>query len=337
MSETLIEVKDLKMYFPVTKGIVLRRKIGDVKAVDGLTFSIRKGETLGLVGESGCGKSTTGRALIQLYKPTTGEVIFHGTDLTKLPPEQMRQMRRKVQMIFQDPYASLNPRMTVGDIIAEPIMVHNLRKGKEAVRERVQELLKLVGLNPYFINRYPHEFSGGQRQRIGIARALAVEPEFVVCDEPVSALDVSIQAQILNLLEDLQNQLGLTYLFIAHGLAAVKHISDRVAVMYLGKIVEIAAGAQLYHTPTHPYTQALLSAVPIPDPDLERTRARIILTGDVPSPLNPPSGCRFHTRCPIATEHCKQEEPELKDIGGGHMVSCHRSSEAIALMAVDKK
>ena len=337
MSETLIEVKDLKMYFPVTKGIVLRRKIGDVKAVDGLTFSIRKGETLGLVGESGCGKSTTGRALIQLYKPTTGEVIFHGTDLTKLPPEQMRQMRRKVQMIFQDPYASLNPRMTVGDIIAEPIMVHNLRKGKEAVRERVQELLQLVGLNPYFINRYPHEFSGGQRQRIGIARALAVEPEFVVCDEPVSALDVSIQAQILNLLEDLQNQLGLTYLFIAHGLAAVKHISDRVAVMYLGKIVEIAAGAQLYHTPTHPYTQALLSAVPIPDPDLERTRARIILTGDVPSPLNPPSGCRFHTRCPIATEHCKQEEPELKDIGGGHMVSCHRSSEAIALMAVDKK
>ena len=336
MSETLIEVKDLKMYFPVTKGIVLRRKIGDVKAVDGLTFSIRKGETLGLVGESGCGKSTTGRALIQLYKPTTGEVIFHGTDLTKLPPEQMRQMRRKVQMIFQDPYASLNPRMTVGDIIAEPIMVHNLRKGKEAVRERVQELLKLVGLNPYFINRYPHEFSGGQRQRIGIARALAVEPEFVVCDEPVSALDVSIQAQILNLLEDLQNQLGLTYLFIAHGLAAVKHISDRVAVMYLGKIVEIAAGAQLYQAPTHPYTQALLSAVPIPDPALERTRARIILTGDVPSPLNPPSGCRFHTRCPIATEQCKQEEPELKDIGGGHMVSCHRSSEAIALMAVDK-
>lgn len=335
-SEILIEVKDLKMYFPVTKGIVLRRKIGDVKAVDGLTFSIRKGETLGLVGESGCGKSTTGRALIQLYKPTTGEVIFHGTDLTKLPPEQMRQMRRKVQMIFQDPYASLNPRMTVGDIIAEPIVVHNLRKGKEAVRERVQELLKLVGLNPYFINRYPHEFSGGQRQRIGIARALAVEPEFVVCDEPVSALDVSIQAQILNLLEDLQNQLGLTYLFIAHGLAAVKHISDRVAVMYLGKIVEIAAGSQLYQAPTHPYTQALLSAVPIPDPVLERTRARIILTGDVPSPLNPPSGCRFHTRCPIAAEHCKQEEPELKDIGGGHMVSCHRSSEAVALMAVDK-
>ncbi len=335
-TETLIEVKDLKMYFPVTKGIVLRRKIGDVKAVDGLTFSIRKGETLGLVGESGCGKSTTGRALIQLYKPTNGEVLFHGTDLTKLPHEEMRQMRRKVQMIFQDPYASLNPRMTVGDIIAEPIMVHSLRKGKDAVRERVQELLKIVGLNPYFINRYPHEFSGGQRQRIGIARALAVEPEFVVCDEPVSALDVSIQAQILNLLEDLQNQLGLTYLFIAHGLAAVKHISDRVAVMYLGKIVEIADGPQLYNAPTHPYSQALLSAVPIPDPEKERTRARIILTGDVPSPFNPPSGCRFHTRCPIATDQCKQEEPELKDIGGGHMVSCHRSSEAIALMAVSK-
>ena len=335
-TETLIEVKDLKMYFPVTKGIVLRRKIGDVKAVDGLTFSIRKGETLGLVGESGCGKSTTGRALIQLYKPTNGEVLFHGTDLTKLPHEEMRQMRRKVQMIFQDPYASLNPRMTVGDIIAEPIMVHSLRKGKDAVRERVQELLKIVGLNPYFINRYPHEFSGGQRQRIGIARALAVEPEFVVCDEPVSALDVSIQAQILNLLEDLQNQIGLTYLFIAHGLAAVKHISDRVAVMYLGKIVEIADGPQLYHAPTHPYSQALLSAVPIPDPEKERTRARIILTGDVPSPFNPPSGCRFHTRCPIATDQCKQEEPELKDIGGGHMVSCHRSSEAIALMAVNK-
>lgn len=336
ITETLIEVKDLKMHFPVTKGIVLRRKVGDVKAVDGLTFSIRKGETLGLVGESGCGKSTTGRALIQLYKPTTGEVLFKGTDLTKLAPEQMRQMRRKVQMIFQDPYASLNPRMTVGDIIAEPIMVHNLRQGKEAIRARVQELLKIVGLNPYFINRYPHEFSGGQRQRIGIARALAVEPEFVVCDEPVSALDVSIQAQILNLLEDLQLELGLTYLFIAHGLAAVKHISDRVAVMYLGKIVEIAEGPALYHAPTHPYTQALLSAVPIPDPDMERSRNRIILTGDVPSPLNPPSGCRFHTRCPIATDLCKQQEPDLKDIGGGHMVSCHRSHESIALMAVDK-
>lgn len=332
IQESLIEVENLKMYFPVTKGIVLRRKVGDVKAVDGLTFNIRKGETLGLVGESGCGKSTTGRALIQLYKPTAGSVKFRGTDLTKLPAEEMRRMRRSVQMIFQDPYASLNPRMTVGDIIAEPIMVHKLRVGKDAVRARVQELLKLVGLNPYFINRYPHEFSGGQRQRIGIARALAVEPEFVVCDEPVSALDVSIQAQILNLLEDLQGQLGLTYLFIAHGLAAVKHISDRVAVMYLGKMVEIADGATLYERPTHPYTQALLSAVPIPDPDVERTRKRIILTGDVPSPLNPPSGCRFHTRCPIAIDKCKQDEPPMQDIGGGHMVSCWRSSESIELL-----
>ena len=330
--ESLIEVSNLKMYFPVTKGIVLRRKVGDVKAVDGLTFDIRRGETLGLVGESGCGKSTTGRALIQLYKPTDGEVKFHGKDLTKLPAEEMRRMRKSVQMIFQDPYASLNPRMTVGDIIAEPIMVHKLRVGKDAVRERVQELLKLVGLNPYFINRYPHEFSGGQRQRIGIARALAVEPEFVVCDEPVSALDVSIQAQILNLLEDLQGQLGLTYLFIAHGLAAVKHISDRVAVMYLGKMVEIADGNKLYEQPTHPYTQALLSAVPIPDPNVERTRKRIILTGDVPSPLNPPSGCRFHTRCPIAIDKCKQEEPGMQDIGGGHMVACWRSSESIELL-----
>jgi oligopeptide transport system ATP-binding protein len=330
-SGDLVQIRDLQMHFPVTKGIILQRQVGAVKAVDGVSFNIKQGETLGLVGESGCGKSTTGRAILQLYRPTAGEVLFHGTDLTKLKGEEMRRMRRKVQMIFQDPYASLNPRMTVGDIIGEPIKVHNLRQGKE-VRTRVQELLQLVGLNPYFINRYPHEFSGGQRQRIGVARALAVEPEFVVCDEPVSALDVSIQAQIINLLEDLQDRLGLTYLFIAHGLAVVKHISDRVAVMYLGKIVELAEGRALYSMPMHPYTQALLSAVPIPDPKVEKRRKRIILEGDVPSPLNPPSGCHFHTRCPIAIEKCKVEEPPFMDYGNGHFAACWRARESIDLL-----
>jgi len=331
-SGDLVQIRDLQMHFPVTKGIILQRQVGAIKAVDGVSFNIKKGETLGLVGESGCGKSTTGRAILQLYRPTGGEVLFHGTDLTKLKGEEMRRMRRKVQMIFQDPYASLNPRMTVGDIIGEPIKVHNLRQGKE-VRTRVQELLQLVGLNPYFINRYPHEFSGGQRQRIGVARALAVEPEFVVCDEPVSALDVSIQAQIINLLEDLQDRLGLTYLFIAHGLAVVKHISDRVAVMYLGKIVELAEGRELYSMPMHPYTQALLSAVPIPDPKVEKRRKRIILEGDVPSPLNPPSGCHFHTRCPIAIEKCKVEEPPFMDYGNGHFAACWRARESIELLS----
>jgi len=330
-SGDLVQIRDLQMHFPVTKGIILQRQVGAIKAVDGVSFNIKKGETLGLVGESGCGKSTTGRAILQLYRPTGGSVIFHGTDLTKLKGEDMRRMRRKVQMIFQDPYASLNPRMTVGDIIGEPIKVHGLRQGKE-VRVRVQELLQLVGLNPYFINRYPHEFSGGQRQRIGVARALAVEPEFVVCDEPVSALDVSIQAQIINLLEDLQDRLGLTYLFIAHGLAVVKHISDRVAVMYLGKIVELAEGRELYSLPMHPYTQALLSAVPIPDPKVEKRRKRIILEGDVPSPLNPPSGCHFHTRCPIAIEKCKVEEPPFLDYGNGHFAACWRARESIDLL-----
>jgi oligopeptide transport system ATP-binding protein len=330
-SDDLVQVRDLQMHFPVTKGIILQRQVGAVKAVDGVSFTIKKGETLGLVGESGCGKSTTGRAILQLYRPTAGQVFFHGTDLTKLKGEDMRRMRRKIQMIFQDPYASLNPRMTVGDIIGEPIRVHNLRQGKE-VRERVQELLQLVGLNPYFINRYPHEFSGGQRQRIGVARALAVEPEFVVCDEPVSALDVSIQAQVINLLEELQDKLGLTYLFIAHGLAVVKHISDRVAVMYLGKVVELAEGSKLYSMPMHPYTQALLSAVPIPDPKVEKRRKRIILEGDVPSPLNPPSGCHFHTRCPIAIEKCKVEEPPFVDYGGGHFAACWRARESIDLL-----
>ncbi|NWG20543.1 MAG: dipeptide ABC transporter ATP-binding protein [Chloroflexi bacterium] len=331
-STDLVQVRGLKMHFPVTKGVVIKRTVAHVKAVDGVTFSIKRGETLGLVGESGCGKSTTGRAILQLYKPTAGEVLFQGTDLTRLNGEEMRRMRRKVQMIFQDPYASLNPRMTVGDIIGEPIGVHNLRQGRAAIRERVQELLELVGLNPYFINRYPHEFSGGQRQRIGIARALAVEPEFVVCDEPVSALDVSIQAQVLNLLEDLQQRLGLTYLFIAHGLAVVKHISDRVAVMYLGKVVELAEGKKLYAMPMHPYTQALLSAAPIPDPSVEKRRQRVILEGDVPSPLNPPPGCHFHTRCPIAIERCKSEEPPFEDYGDGHYVACWRAKESIELL-----
>jgi oligopeptide transport system ATP-binding protein len=335
-NDTLIEIRDLKMHFPVTKGIVFQRQVGAVKAVDGVSFSIKRGETLGLVGESGCGKSTTGRAILQLYRPTSGEVLFQGTDLTKLRGEELRRMRRKVQMIFQDPYASLNPRMTVGDIVGEPIRVHGLRKPGKETRERVQELLELVGLNPYFINRYPHEFSGGQRQRIGVARALAVEPEFIVCDEPVSALDVSIQAQVINLLEDLQQKLGLTYLFIAHGLAVVKHISDRVAVMYLGKVVELAEGKKLYSMPMHPYTQALLSAVPIPDPVVEKSRKRIILEGDVPSPLNPPSGCHFHTRCPLAIDKCKVEDPPFVDYGDGHFAACWRARESIELMPTNK-
>jgi oligopeptide transport system ATP-binding protein len=335
--ETLIDVHDLEMHFPVTQGIVFQRRVGTVKAVDGISFSIKRGETLGLVGESGCGKSTTGRALLQLYRPTNGSVVFSGTDLTKIKGDELRKMRRRVQMIFQDPYASLNPRMTVGDIISEPIRVHKLREGK-AVRERVEELLSLVGLNSAFANRYPHEFSGGQRQRIGIARALAVEPEFIVCDEPVSALDVSIQAQVVNLLEELQEKLNLTYLFIAHDLSVVKHISDRVAVMYLGKMVELAEGPKLYTQPLHPYTQALLSAVPIPDPKVEQQRRRIILEGDVPSPLNPPSGCHFHTRCPIAIQKCKEEEPPFTDFGDGHFAACWRTSESAELMpAVAKK
>lgn len=321
--EVLVEVQDLKMYFPVTAGLIFQRKVADVKAVDGITFQIKRGETLGLVGESGCGKSTTGRAILQLYRPTAGRVLFDGVDLTKLKGGDLRRFRRRMQMIFQDPYASLNPRMSVGSIIAEPLAIHNLAKGK-ARKERVQELLSVVGLNPYYANRYPHEFSGGQRQRIGIARALAVEPDFIVCDEPVSALDVSIQAQIINLLEDLQDRFGLTYLFIAHDLSVVRHISDRVAVMYLGHIVELADRNELYEHPLHPYTKALLSAVPIPDPAIEAKRERIILTGDVPSPLRPPPGCVFHTRCPIAIDECRERIPEWRDVGGDHWVACHR-------------
>jgi oligopeptide transport system ATP-binding protein len=323
-SDILVSVEGLRMYFPVTAGLLFQRKIADVKAVDGISFSVKKGETLGLVGESGCGKSTTGRAILQLYKPTAGTVNFGGTELTKLHAGDMRRMRRKMQMIFQDPYASLNPRMSVGSIIGEPLQIHGLSKGGRARKERIQDLMRVVGLNPYYANRYPHEFSGGQRQRIGIARALAVEPDFIVADEPVSALDVSIQAQIINLMEDLQQQFGLTYLFIAHDLSVVRHISDRVGVMYLGKMMELADRNELYENPLHPYTKALLSAVPVPDPAVERTRERIILTGDVPSPLRPPSGCVFHTRCPIAVEECRGAIPEWRDVGGGHLVACHR-------------
>jgi oligopeptide transport system ATP-binding protein len=322
----LVRVEELKMYFPITKGAIIQRHVGDIKAVDGIDFFVREGETLGLVGESGCGKSTTGRAILQLYKPTAGRVFFREEDedveLTAIKGERLRRMRRKMQMIFQDPYASLNPRMTVGNIVGEPLEVHNISRGKER-RERVQELLQVVGLNPYFINRYPHEFSGGQRQRIGVARALAVNPSFIICDEPISALDVSIQAQIINLLEELQAQFGLTYLFIAHDLSVVRHISNRMAVMYLGKIVELTTRADLYENPLHPYTQALLSAVPIPDPVIEEKRQRIILEGDVPSPAHPPTGCNFNTRCPRVMDICRETEPEFKDIGGEHFVACH--------------
>jgi oligopeptide transport system ATP-binding protein len=319
--ERLVSVRNLKMYFPVRRGLIIDRVVGHVHAVDDISFGVRKGETLGLVGESGCGKSTTGRAVLQIYKPTAGEVRFHDKDITKLNTRELRHLRRDMQMIFQDPFASLDPRMTVGSIIAEPLEIHNLYKGKEK-EEKVREMLRTVGLNPYFANRYPHEFSGGQRQRIGIARALALEPEFIVCDEPISALDVSIQAQVINLLEELQEQFNLTYLFIAHDLAVVRHISDRVAVMYVGKIVEIAERNELYELPLHPYTKALLSAVPIPDPSIEKRRSRIILQGDVPSPVNPPSGCRFHPRCPFARTDCSQAEPALEQVRPGHWVAC---------------
>ncbi|HFD39944.1 MAG TPA: ABC transporter ATP-binding protein [Anaerolineae bacterium] len=318
---TLVKVRDLKMHFPITQGIIIQRKVGAIRAVDGISFDIKRGETLGLVGESGCGKSTTGRAILQLYRPTAGDVFFEDINLTQVKGEKLRRMRRRMQMIFQDPYASLNPRMTVGNIIGEPLIVHNLAKGKER-QERVQELLKTVGLNPYFVNRYPHEFSGGQRQRIGIARALAVQPEFIICDEPISALDVSIQAQIINLLEDLQEEFNLTYLFIAHDLSVVRHISDRVAVMYLGKIVELTNRNELYDNPLHPYTQALLSAVPIPDPVVEEKRQRIILEGDVPSPASPPVGCNFNTRCPRVMDICYEQEPEFVRVGEDHYAAC---------------
>jgi oligopeptide transport system ATP-binding protein len=322
-NKALLDIQGLKMYFPITQGIIIQRHIGDIKAVDGISFSIKRGETLGLVGESGCGKSTTGRAILQLYRPTAGRVFFDNEDLTALKGEALRRKRRQMQMIFQDPYASLNPRMTVGNIIGEPLEVHHIGANRAEQRERVQDLLRVVGLNPYFVNRYPHEFSGGQRQRIGVARALAVNPEFIVCDEPISALDVSIQAQIINLLEDLQAEFNLTYLFIAHDLSVVRHISDRVAVMYLGKLAEMTSRDELYSNPLHPYTQALLSAVPIPDPAVEEKRRRIILEGDVPSPANPPKGCNFCTRCPRVMDICREVDPEFRDMGDGHWVACH--------------
>jgi oligopeptide transport system ATP-binding protein len=318
----LVRVENLVKHFPIRQGIIFQRQINSVKAVDGVTFDIRHGETMGLVGESGCGKSTAGRTMLRLYDPTGGRVLFGDRNIYELRGRDMLAVRRKAQMIFQDPYASLNPRWTVNAIVGEPLWVHGIARGR-AQTERVQELLKLVGLNPMFVNRYPHEFSGGQRQRIGVARALASEPEFIICDEPISALDVSIQAQVVNLLEDLQDRLGLTYLFIAHDLSMVRHICDRVAVMYLGKLVELAPKDELYSDPRHPYTQALLSAVPIPDPKAERLRRRIILTGDVPSPVNPPSGCRFHTRCPIAQSICSEQEPQWREASGGHWVACH--------------
>ena len=321
-AEVLLRVDNLKMYFPIRRG-VLQRQVGAVKAVDGITFEVRKGETLGLVGESGCGKSTTGRVILQLYKPTSGRIFFEGEDLTSLHGEDLRRMRRRMQMIFQDPYASLNPRMTVADIVGEPLEVHGIAGGKER-DDQVQHLLAVVGLNPQYSRRYPHEFSGGQRQRIGIARALALSPSFIVCDEPISALDVSIQAQVINLLEDLQKEMGLTYLFIAHDLSMVRHLADRVAVMYLGRLMEMADREELYHNPLHPYTQALFSAVPVPDPYVEDRRQRIILTGDPPSPANPPPGCPFNTRCPLAIDLCRQQVPEWRTVSPGHYVACHR-------------
>ncbi len=322
-TDEVLRVSDLKVHFPIVSGVLFKRETATVKAVDGVSFALRRGETLGLVGESGCGKSTTGLAVLRMLVPTAGRILFEGADIAKHDAEAMRNVRRRMQMVYQDPYGSLNPRMNVRDIILEPLEVHGLANDRAAARARVDELLRLVGLLPDMADRYPHEFSGGQRQRIGIARALALEPSLIVCDEPVSALDVSIQAQVVNLFMDLQERLGLTYLFIAHDLAVVRHISDRIAVMYLGRIVEIARRDELYARPLHPYTQALLAAVPVADPEVEATRPRVIVSGEVPSALRPPPGCRFHTRCPSAMPVCKTIDPELTELSQGRAVACH--------------
>jgi oligopeptide/dipeptide ABC transporter ATP-binding protein len=320
--DAIVEVKNLKMYFPITRGI-LRRKVGDIKAIDDVSFDINRFETLGLVGESGCGKTTTGRCILRLYRPTAGKICFMGTDISALPERKIRPLRRGMGTVFQDPYSSLNPRQTAGSIVSDPLIVHHV--GSQAERSgMVAELFRMVGLDPSMMDRVPHEFSGGQRQRLGIARALACKPSLIVCDEPISALDVSIQAQIINLLEDLQGKLGLTYLFIAHDLSVVQHISNRIAVMYLGRIVEMANSEELYNNPLHPYTHALLSAIPIPDPFLDKKRQRIILRGEVPSPANPPNGCHFHPRCSMVTPECSESRPLLRDIGNGHLVACSR-------------
>jgi oligopeptide/dipeptide ABC transporter ATP-binding protein len=321
-NKPIVEVKNLKMYFPITRGL-FRRKIADVKAVDDISFIIKQNETLGLVGESGCGKTTTGRCILRLYNPTSGNIFFNGTDISRMPERKLKELRRNMGAIFQDPFGSLNPRQSAGSIVGDPLKVHNIAGGKD-LREKVAGLFKLVGLDPSMMSRVPHEFSGGQRQRIGIARALACSPQLVICDEPISALDVSIQAQIINLLEELQAKLGLTYLFIAHDLAVVQHISDRVAVMYLGRIMEISGSTEIYENPLHPYTKALLSAIPIPDPKAEKNRQRIVLKGEVPSPVMPPPGCHFHPRCQLAIPECAAMRPPLRDVGNGHFVACIR-------------
>jgi oligopeptide transport system ATP-binding protein len=331
--EPLVQVRNLKKYFPIQRGMVIQRHVGDVKAVDDVSFDVLRGETLGLVGETGCGKTTVGRTILRLYEPTGGNVIFDGVDLVSLNESELRRMRQRMQMIFQDPYASLNPRMTVGSIVSAPLDVHKTVHSKNKSK-RVDDLLDMVGLNPEFVNRYPHEFSGGQRQRVGIARALAVSPDLIICDEPISSLDVSIQAQVVNLLEELQRELGLTYIFIAHDLSMVRHISNRIAVMYLGKIMELADRNDIYLDPIHPYTQALMSAVPLPDPDIQKKRKRILLEGDIPSPTNPPVGCNFNTRCPAAKERCFKEDPAFREIKPGHWAACHFAED---FLQPDKK